>query len=94
MVDGTGHLQTVSRKTNPLYWDLINTFGKRTGIPMLLNTSFNENEPIVCTLEEAIECFLRTQIDVLVLGSYYVARSMKMLSTSSEEVSYSIFSLS
>ncbi|MBE9212024.1 hypothetical protein IQ247_04730 [Plectonema cf. radiosum LEGE 06105] len=53
-VDGTGRLQTLSRETNPLYWDLINTFGQRTGIPMLLNTSFNENELILCTPSEAI----------------------------------------
>ena len=72
--DGTGRLQTVSRQTNPLYWDLINTFATRTGIPLLLNTSFNENEPIVRTPEEAIQCFLRTQMDVLVLGSYYLER--------------------
>jgi carbamoyltransferase len=74
-VDGTGRLQSVSRKTNPLYWELINTFAKRTGIPILLNTSLNENEPIVRTPEEAIQCFLRTNMDSLVLGSYYIERS-------------------
>ena len=73
--DGTGRLQTVSRKTNPLYWDLIKTFANRTGVPLLLNTSLNENEPIVRTPEEAIQCFLRTKMDALVLGSYYVERS-------------------
>lgn len=74
-VDGTGRLQTVSRQTNPLYWDLINTFAQRTGIPIVLNTSLNENEPIVRTPTEAIQCFLRTNMDALVLGSYYVERS-------------------
>ncbi|MBW4620010.1 MAG: hypothetical protein KME17_11725 [Cyanosarcina radialis HA8281-LM2] len=74
-VDGTGRLQSVSRQTNPLYWDLIKTFADRTGIPLVLNTSLNENEPIVRTPEEAIQCFLRTKMDALVLGSYYVDRS-------------------
>lgn len=74
-VDGTGRLQSVSRKTNPLYWDLINTFGNKTGIPILLNTSLNENEPIVHKPAEAINCFLRTKMDVLVLGSYYITRN-------------------
>ena len=73
-VDGTGRLQSVSRQTNPLYWDLIHTFERCTGVPILLNTSLNENEPIVCTPEEAIQCFLRTSMDVLVLGSYYIER--------------------
>ena len=73
-VHGSGRLQSVSRKTNPLYWDLINTFAKRTGIPIVLNTSLNENEPIVRTPTEAIDCFLRTQMDTLVLGSWYCSR--------------------
>ncbi|MDJ0795455.1 MAG: carbamoyltransferase [Calothrix sp. MO_167.B12] len=73
-VDGTGRLQSVKHSTNPLYWDLINTFAQRTGIPILLNTSLNENEPIVRTPAEAIKCFLRTNMDALVLGSYYVER--------------------
>ena len=73
-VDGTGRLQTVSRQTNPLYWDLINTFRTHTGVPLLLNTSLNENEPIVRTPEEAIHCFLRTKMDALVLGSHVVDR--------------------
>jgi carbamoyltransferase len=73
-VDGTGRLQSVNRQTNPLYWELINTFFKKTGIPILLNTSLNENEPIVRTPEEAIQCFLRTHMDGLVLGSYYIQR--------------------
>ncbi|MBD2193892.1 MULTISPECIES: carbamoyltransferase family protein [Calothrix] len=73
-VDGTGRLQSVSRQTNPLYWDLINTFAQRTGVPLILNTSLNENEPIVRTPTEAILCFLRTHMDALVLGSYYIER--------------------
>ena len=70
-VDDTGRLQTVSRDENPLYYDLICRFESKTGIPVILNTSFNENEPIVCRPSEAIECFLRTKMDVLVIGSYY-----------------------
>ena len=73
-VDGTGRLQTVSKDTNPLYWRLIDTFRQKTGVPMLLNTSFNENEPIVCDPEEAMDCFLRTNMDMLVLGRWVVAR--------------------
>ena len=76
-VDGTGRLQSVSYKTNPLYWDLINTFAQRTGVPILLNTSLNENEPLVRTPDEAIACFLRTSMDAIVLGSYYVERPTK-----------------
>lgn len=74
-VDGSGRLQTVSRSQNPIYWRLINEFEKLTGVPVLLNTSFNENEPIVCTPEEAVDCFLRTKMDVLVLGSYVVEKT-------------------
>jgi carbamoyltransferase len=74
-VDGSGRLQTVHQETNPLYWQLIETFRQKTGVPMLLNTSFNENEPIVCNPEEALDCFLRTRMDVLVLGGQVVWRS-------------------
>jgi carbamoyltransferase len=74
-VDGTGRLQSVGRHTNSLYWELINAFYQRTGIPLLLNTSLNENEPIVRTPQEAIQCFLRTNMDSLVLGCYYIDRS-------------------
>lgn len=70
-VDDTGRLQSVARHENPLYYDLISNFEKKTGIPVILNTSFNENEPIVCQPSEAIECFLRTKMDVLVIGSYF-----------------------
>ncbi len=74
-VDGTGRLQTVSRRTQPLYWRLIKEFENITGIPVVLNTSFNENEPIVCTPDEALACFLRTRMDVLVIGPCVVTRT-------------------
>ncbi len=73
-VDGTGRLQTVDRQHAPLYWALINAFGQRTGTPVVLNTSFNENEPIVCTPEEAVDCFLRTKMDALVMGNFLVVK--------------------
>jgi carbamoyltransferase len=69
-VDGTGRLQTVDRETAPLYWQVIKEFENLTGVPVVLNTSFNENEPIVCRPEEAIDCFLRTKMDALVIGNY------------------------
>jgi carbamoyltransferase len=67
-VDGSGRLQTVNRQNNPLYWKLIKAFERLTGVPVLLNTSFNENEPVVNRPAEALDCFLRTKMDVLVLG--------------------------
>jgi len=73
-VDGSGRLQTVSKRTNPLYHQLISAFGQQTGIPMVLNTSFNENEPVVCRPREALDCFLRTQMDLLVLGNVMILR--------------------
>ncbi len=73
-VDGTGRLQTVSKRTSPLYWKLIDGFRVRTGIPLVLNTSLNENEPIVNTPKEALSCFLRTRMDAIALGSYWVTR--------------------
>lgn len=73
-VDDTGRLQTVARDENPLYYDLIRAFEKRTGIPVVLNTSFNENEPVVCRPSEAIECFLRTKMDHLVIGSHFCGK--------------------
>ena len=73
-VDGTGRLQTVSKETNPRYWKLIRAFETRTGVPMVLNTSFNENEPIVNNPGEALDCFLRTKMDRLVLGDIVVTR--------------------
>ncbi|MBI5430576.1 MAG: carbamoyltransferase [Nitrosomonadales bacterium] len=73
-VDGSGRLQTVSRVSNARYYRLIEAFGELTGIPALLNTSFNENEPVVCRPDEALDCFLRTRMDVLVLGEWMVIR--------------------
>ena len=65
---------TVSQKTNPLYWQLLKAFEKETGVPVLLNTSFNENEPIVHRPAEALDCFLRTQMDALVLGPVVIEK--------------------
>lgn len=73
-VDGTGRLQTVKEGENPLYYKLIKDFERLTGVPIVLNTSFNENEPIVCTPGEALDCFLRTKMDVLVLKSYLISK--------------------
>jgi carbamoyltransferase len=73
-VDGSGRLQTVSRETNARYWHLIDAFRARTGVPVLLNTSFNENEPIVHQPSEALDCFLRTDMDVLVLGNHVLEK--------------------
>ena len=74
-VDDTGRLQTVTRDANPRYYRLIQEFERRTGVPMVLNTSFDENEPIVMTPADALETFRRTRIDLLVLGSLVVRRS-------------------
>jgi carbamoyltransferase len=74
-VDNTGRLQTISRQQNPLYYDLIKAFEAKTGLPVLLNTSFNENEPIVERPEEAVSCFLRTKMDVLVAGPFLCRKS-------------------
>jgi carbamoyltransferase len=73
-VDGSGRLQTVMAETNPRYHRLISTFGRMTGVPIVLNTSFNENEPVVCRPEEALDCFLRTKMDVLVMGDWFIER--------------------
>ncbi|MBN9537507.1 MAG: hypothetical protein IKE60_02150 [Reyranella sp.] len=73
-VDGTGRLQTVTWSGNPRYARLISAFRELTGVPIVLNTSFNENEPVVCKPEEAIDCFLRTKMDVLVLGDTLIRR--------------------
>ena len=73
-VDGSGRLQTVTRSANSRYARLIAAFGEMTGVPIVLNTSFNENEPVVCKPEEAIDCFLRTRMDVLVLGDTLISR--------------------
>jgi len=74
-VDGSGRLQTVSRDSNPRYWRLIDAFRALTGVPVLLNTSFNENEPIVHQPSEALDCFLRTDMDVLVMGDHILEKS-------------------
>jgi carbamoyltransferase len=72
-VDGTGRVQTVNRDQNARYYDLIRAFGERTGVPVVLNTSFNvRGEPIVCTPRDAVRCFLSTEIDTLFLGDYVV----------------------
>lgn len=73
-VDGSGRLQSVSKETNPLYHALISRFHQKTGVPIVLNTSLNENEPIVRTPTEAIRCFLRTDMDVLVVGNHIINR--------------------
>ncbi|HWB01184.1 MAG TPA: carbamoyltransferase C-terminal domain-containing protein [Pirellulales bacterium] len=69
--DGTGRLQTVSQAANPRYWRVIDEFRQLTGVPIVINTSFNENEPIVHTPEQAIDCFLRTKMDVLAIGPFF-----------------------
>jgi carbamoyltransferase len=73
-VDGSGRLQTVYRRTNPRYHRLIGAYRDLTGVPMVLNTSFNENEPVVCEPKEALDCFLRTQMDLLVMGEAFIER--------------------
>ena len=73
-VDGTGRLQTVTKEISPRYYGLIEAFRKKTGVPILVNTSFNENEPIVNTPAEALDCFLRTQMDMLVLENCVIER--------------------
>jgi carbamoyltransferase len=75
-VNGSGRLQTVTEEQNSRYYHLINKFNELTGVPILLNTSFNENEPVVCLPEEALSCFLRTRMDVLVLGDYLIERRL------------------
>jgi carbamoyltransferase len=73
-VDGTARQQTVSRETNPKYWALIHAFERKTGVPLVVNTSFNENEPVVNTPDEAISCFLRNDMDVLAIGPFLVEK--------------------
>lgn len=72
--DGSGRLQTVFKDTNPRYYRLIESFEELTGVPIVLNTSFNENEPVVCRPEQALDCFLRTKMDLLVLDNWLVQR--------------------
>ncbi|MCU0414342.1 MAG: nodulation protein, partial [Ignavibacteriaceae bacterium] len=76
-VDGSGRLQTVHKDVSPKYYALIDKFREKTGLPILLNTSFNENEPIVNHPKEAIDCFLRTEMDAIVLGNCVVVRNSK-----------------
>ena len=75
-VDGSGRLQTVSPRSNPRYYHLIKSFERLTGVPMVLNTSFNENEPIVLTPAQALDCFLRTHMDVIVMGHHVLERAL------------------
>jgi len=74
-VDGSGRLQTVHQDTNPRYHRLIESYRALTGVPIVLNTSFNENEPVVCRPQEALDCFLRTKMDVLVLNDWMIQRA-------------------
>ena len=79
-IDYSARIQTVSRETNPLYYDVIDAFGKKTGCPVIINTSFNvRGEPIVCRPEEAFRCFMRTKMDYLVLGNYVIAKTDQRL---------------
>jgi carbamoyltransferase len=72
--DGTARIQTVSRNTNPRFYAVIERFADLTGVPVILNTSFNRREPIVQTPDDAISCYLRTQMDVLVVGNFHILR--------------------
>ena len=73
-VDGSGRLQTVDKDVSPRYYQLINAFREKTGVPVLLNTSFNENEPIVNTPVEALSCYLRTNMDMLIMENILISR--------------------
>ena len=74
--DGTARVHTVSRRTAPEYWQLISEFEKIKGVAVVLNTSFNENEPIVATPEDAVNCFLRTELDVLAIGDFLATKKV------------------
>jgi carbamoyltransferase len=74
-VDGSARIQTVDRETNPLFYDLIAEFDRLTGVPVLINTSFNvRGEPIVCTPDDAYRCFVKTEMDYLVLGNFLLGK--------------------
>ena len=73
-IDNTGRVQSVSKAVNPRFWNLIESFRRRTGIPLVLNTSFNENEPIVCSPQDALHCFATTKMDALALGNFLISR--------------------
>lgn len=77
--DGTSRVQLVNKKTNPLYHKLISAFYKITGVPLVLNTSFNDNEPIVCSPDDAIKTFMRTKMDFLAIGNYLVSKNPRTL---------------
>jgi carbamoyltransferase len=83
----TGRLQTVERSVNPRYWKLLKRFGEISGVPILLNTSFSENEPIVNTPAQALGCFLRTNIDALVMGSFVLQESHNQKSSQEQRPS-------
>ena len=83
-VDGTGRFQTVERDISPKFWQLINKFKELTGVPILLNTSFNDNEPIVCTPEEAIQCFNKNNLDCLAIENFWVERNQKSIAINTE----------
>jgi carbamoyltransferase len=77
-IDFSARLQSVSKHTNPKYWKLINEFKKQTGYGIVVNTSFNvRGEPIVCTPDDAFRCFMRTEMDYLVIGNYFFEKSMQ-----------------
>ena len=77
-VDGSARIQTITREDNPLYYDLINEFYKLTGVPVIINTSFNvRGEPIVCTPDDAYTCFMRTNMDNLVIGNFLIDKEMQ-----------------
>jgi len=77
-VDGTGRVQTVTEAQNPRYYRLIREFERITGLSLILNTSFNDrNEPLVCTPEDAVKCFLNTNIDILIAGNYIISKKIK-----------------
>jgi carbamoyltransferase len=74
-VDGTARIQTINRSQNPLYYDLVSAFERRTGVPVLVNTSFNTcSEPVVCTPRDAVECFWTSPIDALVIGPFVLEK--------------------
>jgi len=76
-IDGTTRIQTVTRKENGIFYDLIKEFYKITNIPLIINTSFNDKEPIVCDYKDAYNCFLKTKIDYLVLGNFIIKKQLK-----------------
>jgi carbamoyltransferase len=84
--DGTGRLQTVERDVNPRFWKLLKRFGELTGVPILVNTSFNENEPIVNTPAQAIDCFQRTNMDGLAIGSFLVLKPANVSAHESAQI--------